>query len=89
MYKFELGQFLISLGCEVDLSKFRRQLLQHQERGSQQSEPATGRRGMMVMIQQIDSWRSSFGSDQGDLAPPQLRPAGLDDDILTMILMQF
>ncbi len=28
MSKFELGQFLITLGCKVDLTKFGRQLLQ-------------------------------------------------------------
>ncbi len=89
MSKFELGQFLISLGCEVDLSKFGRQLLQRREWGSQQSKPATGRRGMMVQIQQIDSWRSSFGSNQGDPVPPQLWLASLDDDIPTTMVMQF
>ncbi len=67
--KFELGQFLITLGCEVDLSKFGRHLLQHHEQGSQQSEPSTGRRGTTVMLQQIDSWRSIQGSEMGDPAP--------------------
>ncbi len=44
---------------------------------------------MMVMIQQIDSWRSSFTSEQEDPALPQLWPTGLDDNILTMMVMQF
>ncbi len=56
MSKFELGQFLIMLGCKVDLTKFRRQLLQRQERGMWQSEPSTGRRGVTVQIQQISAW---------------------------------
>ncbi len=33
MSKFKLGQFLITLGCKVDLTKFGRQLLQRRERG--------------------------------------------------------
>ncbi len=41
------------------------------------------------MIQQIASWRSSFSSDQGDPALPQLWPASLDDNIPTMMAMQF
>ncbi len=65
MSKFELGQFLITLGCKVDLTKFRRQQLQRQERGMWQSEPSTGRRGTMVQIQQISTWQSIFGSDMG------------------------
>ncbi len=55
MSKFELGQFLISLRCEVDLTKFGRQLLQRREWGMQQSELATGIRGTMVQIQQIST----------------------------------
>ncbi len=78
MSKFELGQFLISLGCEVDLTKFGRQLLQCREWGMQQSEPATGRRGTMVQIQQISTWRSSFGSKMGDPMPLQQQTGGLD-----------
>ncbi len=69
MSKFKLGQFLILLRCEVDLTKFRRQLLQRREWGRQQSVLATGRRGTTVQIQQIDTWWSSFGSDMGDLCP--------------------
>ncbi len=42
MSKFELGQFLISLRYEVNLTNFGRQLLQRREQGMQHSEPPTG-----------------------------------------------
>ncbi len=38
MSRFELGQFLIQLGCKVDLTKFRHQLLQGRERSIQHGE---------------------------------------------------
>ncbi len=81
MSKFELGQFLIALGCEVDLSKFRKQLLQFREWGSQRSEPSTRRRGMTTMLQQITTWCSVAGSEMGDPAPAPQQPISLDDVI--------
>ncbi len=44
---------------------------------------------MMVQIQQIDSWRSSFGSEMGVTALPQQQATSLDDDIPAMMVMQF
>ncbi len=58
MSRFELGQFLIGLGCKVDITKFERMLLQRQEQGPQHAELSTGRRCMMLQMQQISSWRS-------------------------------
>ncbi len=90
MSKFELGQFLITLGCDVDLSKVGRQLLQSRERGSQRSEPSMGRRGQMtMMLQQITSWRSILGSEMGDPAPAQQLPTALDEAVLMSMVMHF
>ncbi len=44
---------------------------------------------MRVQIQQINSWRSSFGSKMGDAALPQQQVTGLDDNIPAMMVMQF
>ncbi len=87
MSKFELGQFLITVGCKVDLTKFGRQLLQHCERGMQQSEPATGRRGLTLQIQQISEWWSIFGSEHGEPALLQLL-GGFDETIPTTMIIQ-
>ncbi len=88
MSKFELGQFLITLGCKVNLTNFERQLLQHREWGMRQSEPSTGRRGTTAQVQQISHWRSTFGSKMGDPTPPHLL-GGLDETILTMMIAQY
>ncbi len=57
--------------------------------GRRRSEPATGRRGMMVQIQQIDTWWSSFGSEMGDLTLVQQQATGLDEVIPTMTVMHY
>ncbi len=87
MSNFELGQFLIMLGCKVDLTKFGWALLQRREWGLQHSEPATGRRGMMLQIQQVSSWRSIYGSEMGDPMLLQLL-GGFDQTIPTMTIAQ-
>ncbi len=89
MSKFELGQFLITLGCDVDLRKIGRQLLQSRERGSQQSEPSTGQRGQTRMLQQITSWRSVLGNEMGDPAPAQQLPTALDEAVPPLMVMHF
>ncbi len=66
---YELGQFLIQLGCPVDLTKFSRMLLQKREHGQQQGKPQTGRRGLKVDVQQVASWHSVFRSQMGDAMP--------------------
>ncbi len=82
--RFELGQFLIMLGCKVNLTKFGRVLLQRCELGSQSSELSTGKRGMMLQIQQISSWQSVYSSEMGDPMPPQL-PDGFQTIPMTAI----
>ncbi len=54
-----------------------------------QTEPATRRRGMMVQIQQISTWQSSFGSEMGDPTPSQQQMGGLDETILTTMITQY
>ncbi len=87
MSRFELGQFLIGLGCKVDLTKFRWTLLQRWEQGSQCSELSTGRRGMTLQLLQISSWRSVYGSEMGDPMLPQL-PGGFNQTILMTVIAQ-
>ncbi len=43
----------------------------------------------MVMLQQIETWRSVAGSEMGDLALALRQPVGLDDTLPTMTVMQF
>ncbi len=43
----------------------------------------------MVQIQQISTWQSSYGSEMGDPAPAQQPMIGLDEVILTMMIMQY
>ncbi len=42
-----------------------------------------------MQIQQITTWRSSFGSKMGDLAPVQQQATSLDEVIPTMTVMQY
>ncbi len=86
MSRFEFGQFLIQLGCRVNLTKFGWTLLQKRKQGPQRSEPSTDRRGTTLQLQQISSWRSMYSSEMGDPMPPQL-PGGFDQMIpMTMIV---
>ncbi len=43
----------------------------------------------MVMLQQIDSWRSIQGSEMGDPAPLPQQQIGLDEDLPMTMVMQF
>ncbi len=87
MSKFELGQFLIKLGCNVNLTKFGRALLQKWERGLQCSELATGRQGMTLQTQQISSWQSGYGSKMGDIVPLQ-SPGAFEEMLPTPTIIQ-
>ncbi len=75
MPRLELGQYLISHGAEVDLSKEGRHMMQARERGAQRVEPQTGRRGVTTALQQISTYRSIVGSEMGDPVPTQQLPA--------------
>ncbi len=90
MSKFELGQFLITLGGEVDLTKVGRQLLQSRERGTQRAEPSMGRRGQTTsMLHQISAWRSVMGSEMGDSVPTQQLLMTMDDTVPPSTVLQF
>ncbi len=44
---------------------------------------------MTVQIEQIDTWRSSLGSEMGDPAPAQQQVTGLDEVIPTTTVMHY
>ncbi len=44
---------------------------------------------MIVMLQQISTWRSIAGSEMGDPAPAPQQLIGLDDTIPLTMVMQF
>ncbi len=90
MSRFELGQYLITLGGDVDMTKVGRQLMQSRERGAQRTEPATGRRGqVMSMLDQISAYRSVVGSKMGDPVPMQQLPMTMDDTVPPLMVLQF
>ncbi|MCP4548021.1 MAG: hypothetical protein GY835_16270, partial [bacterium] len=79
MPRLELGQFLIANGADVDITKEGRQLQQARERGAQCTELQTGRRGMVMALEQINTYRSVLGSEMGDPVPIQQLPTTLDE----------
>ncbi len=80
MSRFELGQYLITMGADVDMTKVGRQLMQSRERGAQRMEPSMGRRGQVTsMLDQISAYRSVVGSEMGD-GPSGADAATADDD---------
>ncbi len=89
MPRLELGQFIIGVGGHVDLSKVGRQMLQARERGTQQTEPQTGRRGVMTALDQINTYRSVVGSEMGDPVPVQQLPTTMDDMVPPSTVVQF
>ncbi|MCP4547104.1 MAG: hypothetical protein GY835_11615 [bacterium] len=90
MSRFELGQYLITLGGDVDMTKVGRQMLQSRERGSQRSEPATGRRGQVTsMLDQLSTYRSVMWSEMGDPVPMQQLPMMTDDTVPPSTVLQF
>ncbi|MCP4548066.1 MAG: hypothetical protein GY835_16505 [bacterium] len=79
MPRLELGQYLIANGADVDITKEGRQMQQARERGTQRTELQTGRRGMVTALDQINSYRSVFGSEMGDPVLIQQLPMTLDE----------
>ncbi len=73
----------------MDLTKVGRQLLQSREQGTQRTEPSTGRRGVMMMLDQINTYCSVVGSEMGDLVPVQLLPTTMDDTVPPSTVVQF
>ncbi len=89
MPRVELGQYLLANGAQVDMTKVGRQMLQSRERGLQQTEPSTDRRGMTTALDQIHTYRSVFGSKMGDLVPMQQLPTMMDDTMPPSSIVQF
>ncbi|MCP4548085.1 MAG: hypothetical protein GY835_16600 [bacterium] len=79
MPRLELGQYLITQGAQVDMTKVGRQMQQAQERGAQRTEPQMGCRGLVTTLDQIDSFRSVIGSEMGDPVPRQQLPTTMDE----------
>ncbi|MCP4541974.1 MAG: hypothetical protein GY832_33005, partial [Chloroflexi bacterium] len=89
MPRLELGQYMIGVGGDVDLTKVGRQMLQSRERGMQRMERSTGRIGMTTMLDQINTYRSVVGSEMGDPVPVQLLPTTMDDTVPPLTVVQF
>ncbi len=90
MSRFELGQYLITLGGDVDMTKVGRQMLQSQERGAQRSEPAMGQRCQVTsMLDQLSAYCSVVGSKMGDPVLMQQLPTMTDDTVPPSMVLQF
>ncbi|MCP4548669.1 MAG: hypothetical protein GY835_19605 [bacterium] len=89
MPRLELGQYLITQGAQVDMTKVGRQLQQARERGAQRTEPQTGRRGLVQTLEQIDTFRSVIGSEMGDLVPHHQLPTTMDDVVPATLVAPF
>ncbi len=89
MPRLELGQYIIGVGGDVDLTKVGRQMLQFRERGMMRTEPLTGRRGITTTLDQINAYRSVVGSEMGDPVPVQQLPTTMDDVVPPSTAVQF
>ncbi|MCP4545094.1 MAG: hypothetical protein GY835_01355, partial [bacterium] len=87
--RLELWQYLIAQGAQVDMTKEGRQRMQMRERGPQRTEPQTGCRGLVVALDQIDTYRSIIGSELGDPVPYQQLPTTMDEVVPPTVATAF